>query len=243
MAKGGPFAIHGNSSHIHGDAAFFSGQGVKDSDAHFSSDGVVRLLGAHIDGNFIVMGTNFYGPFENGLDSRYSTVGRAFIWTRIHKTDNTSLSLTGTQIGVLVDDKASSPIKGDLFLDGCIYQRIGQKTHYYPSRNLDDQESRKDWLERQQEDFRPQPYEMIASVLTARGQGERSDKDTYQLEERARQASLNWYSGDSGLDDNAGNFRRIRLSSPTCCLVYRFIRVCGMGIVLSGVPARAYRAD
>lgn len=195
VAKGGPFAIDGNSSHIHGDAAFFSGQGVKDSDAHLSSDGVVRLLGAHIDGNFIVMGTNFYGPFKNGLDLRYSTVGRAFIWTRIHKTDNTSLTLTGTQIGVLVDDKASWPIKGHLFLDGCVYQRIGQKTHDDPSLNLDDEVSRKDWLERQQEDFRPQPYEMIASVLTARGQGEEATRIRID-EERARQASLNWYSGD-----------------------------------------------
>jgi len=77
-----------------------------------------------------------------------------------------TLDMRSTKIGTLWDDVNSWPKKGRLFLDGLVYDKIGD---YAPK----DAKSRIEWLHRQgDERFRPQPYEQLAEVFRKGGQDE-----------------------------------------------------------------------
>jgi hypothetical protein len=77
--------------------------------------------------------------------------------------------MTGATIGSILDEAASWPQKGELLLNRCLYNAfIGGPV---------DAASRLDWLSRQSperwgEDFWPQPYEQLASVLREMGHEE-----------------------------------------------------------------------
>jgi hypothetical protein len=98
------------------------------------------------------------------------------------------LDLTAAAIGAIHDDEASWPQRGDLLLNRCRYGAfIGGPV---------DAQSRLDWLARQvperwKEDFWPQPYEQLSTVL--RDMGHDEDARTVliakeRLQRRARRA-------------------------------------------------------
>ena len=80
-----------------------------------------------------------------------------------------TLDLTATEIGAIDDEEACWPQKGDLLLNRCRYGAfIGGPI---------DAASRLRWLERQgskrwEEDFWPQPYEQLATLLREMGHDE-----------------------------------------------------------------------
>jgi hypothetical protein len=80
-----------------------------------------------------------------------------------------TLDLTATEIGAIDDEEACWPQKGDLLLNRCRYGAfIGGPI---------DAASRLRWLARQvsvrwEEDFWPQPYEQLATVLREMGHDE-----------------------------------------------------------------------
>ncbi len=92
------------------------------------------------------------------------TVGRHFLWSDVNHPEKTMLDLRNARAGVLWDDEKSWPADGNLFLDGFVYENIGDDA---PK----DAKSRIEWIQRQYDpnkkvpQFRPQPYEQLATVL------------------------------------------------------------------------------
>jgi hypothetical protein len=98
------------------------------------------------------------------------------------------LNLSGTQAGIIVDEKECWPAPGDLLLNRFTYKGFLASPV--------DAKSRLDWLSRQNparwgEDFWPQPYEHLAAVLSEMGHQEHARKILYEkerLRHRAQQA-------------------------------------------------------
>ena len=84
-------------------------------------------------------------------------------WLDMGTPSQTSLDLRYAQIGVLLDEPASWPGAGKLFLDGFIYERIeGLQTG--------DAKNRIKWVQRSEPGrFTPQPYEQLAKVFKDTG--------------------------------------------------------------------------
>jgi hypothetical protein len=130
--------------------------------------GEIRLLGAHFGGDIdcTSMTSAQLGGYAMRLN-RARIDGAFFLrqGTAILGT----LDLTATEIGAIDDEEACWPQKGDLLLNRCRYGAfIGGPI---------DAASRLRWLERQmserwKEDFWPQPYEQLATVLREMGHDE-----------------------------------------------------------------------
>lgn len=139
----------------------------------FTAAGHVRLPGAEIGGQLVVddarldalilEGTRVMGPFlfrniQKESDPRFP-----------NKEWKPFLNLTNAKVESLLDQEASWPAKGRLFLDGFVYARIsaGAADAKVPT----DATARLRWLRLQPEDFgfRPQPYEQLIAVLRQMG--------------------------------------------------------------------------
>lgn len=106
-----------------------------------------------------------------------ATIGEHFFWSNVNLPQKTILDLRNAKTGVLSDDEKSWPAKGNLFLDGFVYENIGDDA---PK----DANSRIKWLDRQgDERFRPGPYEQLAMVLEKMGHNEDAKKIRIEKEE------------------------------------------------------------
>ena len=131
-------------------------------------DGEVRLVAARIGADLDCSGVRIVNPGRDGLQLSRANIAGAFFLRDGAVIDGT-LAMTGATIGSILDEAASWPRKGDLLLNRCLYSAfIGGPV---------DAASRLDWLARQSperwgEDFWPQPYEQLASVLQEMGHEE-----------------------------------------------------------------------
>jgi len=126
---------------------------------NFSSDGELRFPGAEIAGRLDCGGAKFSGTSYLRLDT--ARVKKGFLWTGIGPDSPVRLNLAHALVGPMADDKESWPKKGNLYLDGFTYERIGA--------GPTSAEERLEWLARQPEGFIPQPYRQLAKVLRERG--------------------------------------------------------------------------
>jgi hypothetical protein len=130
--------------------------------------GEVRLLGAHFGGDIDCTSATFAQPGGYALRLNRARIDGAF-FLRHGATILGTLDLTATEIGAIDDEEACWPQKGDLLLNRCRYGAfIGGPI---------DAASRLRWLDRQvserwEEDFWPQPYEQLATVLREMGHDE-----------------------------------------------------------------------
>jgi hypothetical protein len=128
-------------------------------------EGEVRLLAARIGADLDCSGARIANPGRDGLQLSRATIAGVFFLRDGAEVDGT-LAMTGATIGSIHDEAPSWPKRGDLLLNRCLYSAfIGGPV---------DAESRLDWLSRQSperwgEDFWPQPYEQLASVLQEMG--------------------------------------------------------------------------
>ncbi len=114
--------------------------------------------------------------------------GGGLVWTGVNLTEETILDLRNAKAGVLWDDEKSWPKKkGNLFLDGFVYEHIDDNA---PK----DARSRIEWLDRQgEEQFRPGPYEQLAKVLNKMGRSEDAKKILIEKEKKiTRQSGFGW---------------------------------------------------
>jgi hypothetical protein len=140
----------------------------------FHAEGDVVLVGAQLGEGLTCKGGTF-----SRLDLRLATVKGIFIWSVINRKNgrNTELDLMNASVGSIVDDEASWPDRGNLFLDGFVYERFwGGPT---------DARTRLEWLDRQRK-FTPQPYRQLAKVLREMGDDEGAKKVLFELEKRSR---------------------------------------------------------
>jgi len=174
----------------HPDAAGVTAAGIRvggDMVLHGArSAGETSLIGARIEGDIRFDAGTFGVPGQLAL-----TLNRAVIEGALFLRNDArvlgALSLSGTQAGIIVDEKESWPGPGDLLLNRFTYKG-------FLASDVDAQ-SRLEWLARQDpgrwgEDFWPQPYEQLAQVLTEMGHREHAKTVLYRkelLQRRARQ--------------------------------------------------------
>jgi hypothetical protein len=136
--------------------------GETDLNGGFSSDGVVHLESAKINGDLKLDGADFSAHSHNGLIAAGLTA-HALNWTKVGKSAQTELDLSNANVGIFEDDEDSWPDKGNLHIDGFVYGTLkGEQT---------EADSRLLWLHRQEPvPFRPQPYKQLAKVFLDNGQ-------------------------------------------------------------------------
>ncbi|MBO1905468.1 hypothetical protein J4G37_11245 [Microvirga sp. 3-52] len=144
-------------------------------------DGEVRLLGARIAGDLNCTSTVIANPGDDALQLSRAVIEGAFFLRENARIDG-ALAMTGASVGTIHDEASCWPRKGELRLNRCRYGAfIGAPV---------DAGSRLDWLSRQVperwgEDFWPQPYEQLASVL--REMGHHEDANTVLIEKERHQ--------------------------------------------------------
>ncbi|MBI1418994.1 MAG: hypothetical protein GC146_17430 [Limimaricola sp.] len=149
-----------------GDA--LNAQGARIPEAVFLSDGfhatgMVRLTGAEIGGQLTCVGGRFEVRDGDALQAQRMRVTGSFFWRNV-RAESGSVDLADVHVGDLVDDLASWPPAGRLYLDGFTYDRI--------SGAFTDARKRLDWLARGtvwEGEFFPQPYTQLAKVLREMG--------------------------------------------------------------------------
>jgi hypothetical protein len=154
------------------DQAAFNGDGMEGrgdfSLRGASVSGEVRALGARFGGDFDCTGATLVRPGATALSLDRATFEGAFFLRQGARIDG-ALDLTAARFGAIDDDRDSWPGPGDLLLNRCLYGAfIGGPV---------DARSRLDWLSRQDperwgEDFWPQPYEHLSTVLREMGHDE-----------------------------------------------------------------------
>lgn len=131
-------------------------------------EGEVRMRGAYFGGDVDCTSVTLVEPDGYSLRLNRARISGAFFLRQGASVQGT-LDLTATEIGAIDDEQASWPKKGDLLLNRCQYGAfIGGPV---------DAVSRLDWLARQvperwKEDFWPQPYEQLSTVLREMGHDE-----------------------------------------------------------------------
>ncbi|PWK68989.1 hypothetical protein [Aminobacter sp. AP02] len=131
-------------------------------------EGEVRMRGALFGGDVDCTSATLVEPDGYSLRLNRSRISGAFFLRQGASLQGT-LDLTATEIGAIDDELTSWPQKGDLLLNRCQYGAfIGGPV---------DATSRLDWLARQvperwKEDFWPQPYEQLSTVLREMGHDE-----------------------------------------------------------------------
>jgi hypothetical protein len=149
--------------------------------------GEVSLLRAHFGGDIDCTSATLAQPGGYALRLNRARIDGAF-FLRQGASILGTLDLTATIIGAVYDEKACWPPKGELLLNRCQYGAfIGGPV---------DAESRLDWLARQaselwKEDFWPQPYEQLSTVLREMGHDEEARAVLIakeRLQRRARRA-------------------------------------------------------
>lgn len=147
-------------------------------------EGEVRMRGAQFGGDVDCTAATLSEPDGYSMRLNGARISGLRQGASIHGT----LDLTATEIGAIDDEQASWPQKGDLLLNRCQYGAfIGGPV---------DAASRLDWLSRQvperwKEDFWPQPYEQLSTVLREMGHDEDSRAvliTKEKLQRRARRA-------------------------------------------------------
>ncbi len=178
----------------------------------FKAEGEVSFPMAIIGGNFVCENSEFINKggrafSADGIDVKGSVflrngfkaeglvsivgaiINGHFFWSDINHPEKTILDLRNAKARVLCDDEKSWPAKGNLFLDGFVYENIGD---YAPK----DAKSRIKWLDRQGEKrFRSGPYEQLAKVLEKIGHNKDAIKIRIEKEEKiTRLNRFGWWT-------------------------------------------------
>ena len=172
----------------------FNGDSVKVEESillanGFEAEGEVRLTGATIGGQLGCKNAQFINPGRNAIiadsikvdkhvflsnqfkaegkiDFVGAEIGGIFQWHKVDSPEKVMLDLRSAQIGTLYDETKSWPNNGKLLLNGLTYSEIFDES---PK----DAKTRIEWIRRQYDkenaQFRPQPYEKLAEVLQKSG--------------------------------------------------------------------------
>jgi len=176
----------------------------------FTSRGMVNLSGSCIEGDFYALEGHFINAgsicivgegmtiggnarFQKGFEVQgavmfgMANIQGAFNWCCMDPNSDFILDLRNARIRILSDDADSWPKKGNLSLNGMIYESIWEGTPINAKMRID-------WLERQKE-FRPQTYEQLAKCFQNMGFLEEAKEVLMAKEEKltlARPLSERW---------------------------------------------------
>ncbi len=149
--------------------------------------GTMSLATARIGGDVDLTGVHVARQGEIAVNLERAVAEGAF-FLRQGAAIEGALNLNGARLGAIVDEPACWPAKGDLLLNRCLYGAfLG---------GVVSAKDRLDWLSRQTpdrwgEDFWPQPYEQLASVLGQMGHDEDKRRVLIEKERLSRRARRN----------------------------------------------------
>jgi hypothetical protein len=135
--------------------------------------GDVTFDGAQVQGDFRCSASTFSG----NMSLVSASIKGRIIWKDIGNPENARLILTGTSAGSILDDDRSWPPKGNLLLDGFVFDRIFGEVR--------DAVSRLQWLDRMPS-FSLQPYRQLAEVLRKEGETNGAQRVLFEMERRRR---------------------------------------------------------
>ncbi len=146
--------------------------------------GGVSLVTARIGGDVDLTGAHISRAGDMAVNLNRATAKGA-LFLRSGARIEGALSLNGANFGAIVDEPACWPAKGDLLLNRCLYGAL--------LGGAVESTTRLDWLSRQTperwgEDFWPQPYEQLATVLGEMGHDEDKRRVLIEKERLARRA-------------------------------------------------------
>jgi hypothetical protein len=149
--------------------------------------GEAKFTGARVSGDFQLDNGTFDAPEANAITLNRAVIDGA-LFLRDGAKVNGTLSLAGAYAGTIVDEPTSWPKPGHLLLNRFLYGGfIGSPV---------DAPTRLDWLSRQapgqsNENFWPQPYEQLSTVLSEMGHRDDARRVLFEkerLQRRTRQA-------------------------------------------------------
>lgn len=152
----------------------------------FTTTGTIRLLGTQIGGNFSLEGAQLNKNMGATLSADGMIVNGAFFLRNL-KSPAYDVRLSSAKVGRLIDDRNSWGER--LVLDGFLYERLagGSPTSA---------QSRLTWLKKQttkhlnQENFRPQPWKQLQTVLRNMGHAEEAKQIAIAFEDHLRTEKL-----------------------------------------------------
>jgi hypothetical protein len=158
----------------------------------FNAEGEVSLSGANIGGDLDVTKAELG---STSINAERANVKGALYFREVARTSaevgdgHTEICLRDASVGELVDDSDSWPDRGHLYLNGFVYDRIGEA----PT----DAWHRLNWLRKSMSfgHYQPQPYQQLAKVL--RGQGHEAESVAILVgmqDDRRRYIALPWYA-------------------------------------------------
>lgn len=183
--RGGQFEVQEGCA-LSADGAVIKGNVALDKG--FTAAGPVWLPGARIGGNLACAGGQFSAEDGAALLADGAVVQGTFFFRGL-KAPVAGVSLAGAYVQRLVDDEASWGER--LILDGFRYDALAggaPTTATDRLRWLDKQLPAHAGLDGVGEDFRPQPWRQVESVLHAMGHAEEARQVAIAREERLRQA-------------------------------------------------------
>jgi len=134
----------------------------------FALEGIIWMSGANIEGDLDFTGAKFGGKGENGINLETITVKKTLFWQKVELNDTTKINLNDSTVGRYLDNEASWPKAGNLFLFGFKYGRIA---------GVSTARRRRDWLELQPPgNASLQPYQQLAAALREAGHDAQSKR-------------------------------------------------------------------
>jgi hypothetical protein len=176
QCDGGKFNNRSDGAKQLGSAINFGGaivQGDISLGRGFRSHGHLNIVGAQITGDLVCTQARFDGI----VNVQRTVIKGAFVWIAVADPELTTLDLRDVSAGALKDDSLSWPPKGNIRLDGFVYQRISEGPR--------DSASRLKWLALQ-ESFTPQPYRQLAKALRESGDEDGAKTVLVKMEQRLR---------------------------------------------------------
>ncbi|MDR3774186.1 MAG: hypothetical protein P4L26_12600 [Terracidiphilus sp.] len=184
-------AINADRAKITGNALFR---------ARFSSSGRIVFLNAQINGELDCSGATI-----RALECVGTQINGSWIWVGIRRPELGDLDLSRSSFGRLHDDQASWPSKGNLHLDGLVYQELVLHEPSTPEMIADNwfapslkltAEDRIRWLIKQPdaELNKPEPWMQVAKMLEASGDPDGAKRVIYEFRrQQARVANPHFY--------------------------------------------------
>jgi len=127
----------------------------------FQSNGPVDLSGAAIGGQLSCVRGHFQNEHGDAFAAQNAQITEIFLWRDV-SVEKGSVRLTGMNVAALADDQKSWPGDQRLMMDGFTYGRF---VYGDTSASV-----RLNWLEKHSSnEFQPQPYQQLASVLGQMG--------------------------------------------------------------------------
>jgi sRNA-binding regulator protein Hfq len=200
ISKGETPALDANGVEVNGNVYLRNG---------FKAEGEVNLVRAKIDGDLDCHGGEFIGKGQKPALDAYNAridgsvyfreefvgegeirflgayVGSNFQWSEVKFPEKAILDLRRARVGTLLNSRSSWPIKGNLRIDGLVYDEIDDMA--FP-----DAKVQLGWLQRQSKDrFLSQPFEQLAAVLRKMGLEEDARK-VMIAKNKDQAAHLHW---------------------------------------------------